>query len=142
MSPRILLAFSLGVLAAAVVLVRGGHLPQLCLTAVCGLLLVLRSRDRSGGSPPLAVTGHLVVVATAAGLALRHPGEPGPLLVLAAMTALYALASVVPRSSVDRPRWAQRRRRLEVAAVVALVPLLAAVLGVFDAVVDLARGVE
>lgn len=140
--PWALAADGLLVLAASVVLVRGGALPQLSLAAVCGLLLVLRSRDRSGGGPPLAATGQLVVVVAAAGLALRHPGEPGPLLVLGAMTASYVLASVVPRSSVDRPRWAQRRRRLEVAAVVALVPLLAAVLGVFDAVVDLARGVE
>lgn len=140
--PWALGADGLLVLAAAVVLVRGGSLPQLCLAAVCGLLLVLRSRDRSGGSPPLAVTGLLVVAVAGAGLALRHPGEPAPLLVLTAMAAVHALASVAPRASVDRPRWAQRRRRLEVAAVVALVPLLATVLGLFEAVVDLARGVE
>jgi len=83
-----------------------------------------------------------VVAGAGTGLALRHAGEPGPLLVLAAVAAVLALASVVPRASVDRPRWAQRRRRLEAAAVLALVPLLAGVLGVFGAVVDLARSVE
>jgi hypothetical protein len=140
--PWALAADGLLVLAAAGVLVRGGSLTALCLVAVCGLLLVLRSRGRTGGGPPLFATGQAVVVVAAAGLALRNPGQPEPLLVLGAMAVVDALASVLPRSSVDRPRWAQRRRRLEVIAVVALVLLLAAVLGVFAAVVDLARGVE
>lgn len=140
--PWALAADGLLVLAAALVLALDGSVTALCLAAVCGLLLVLRSRGRSGGGPSLFATGSAVVVVAAAGLASKNLGQPEPLLVLAAMAAAFAAASVVPRSSVDRPRWAQRRRRLEAIAVVVLVLLLAAALGVFAAVVDLARGVE
>jgi len=140
--PWALAADGLLVLAAALVLARDGSAAALCLTAVCGLLLVLRSRGRSGGGPSLLATGQAVVVVAVAGLASRNPGQLEPLLVLLATAAALAAASVVPPASVDRPRWAQRRRSLEALAIVVLVLLLAAVLGVFAAVVDLARGVE
>ena len=74
-------------------------------------------------------------------IAFERAGS-GPLLVLASSAAALGAASGLPPTLVDWPRWAQRRRRLEAAALVAVVPLFAAVLGVFGTVVDLARGAE
>lgn len=131
------------VTAAAVVLADRAVGAHLWLAAVCGLLLVLRSRDRPAASGlPLLLTGMLTLLVTGAGLALDAARAVGPLLVLGAAALVLAGAAVLPASSVDRPRWAQRRRRLESLALLALVPLLAAVLGVFGEVVELARGAE
>jgi hypothetical protein len=133
---------ALVVVAASVLAARavGAHL---WLTAVCGLLLVLRSRDRPTSSGlPLLLAGLLTLLVTGAGLAVASPGAVGPLLVLGAVALACAGAAVLPQAAVDRPRWAQRRRRLEVLALIAVVPLLAAVLGLFGEVVELARGAE
>jgi hypothetical protein len=130
--------------AAAAVVTTSADGAQLALSAVCGLLLVLRSRERTGSAEvvPLAVAGQLTVLAAGAGLALAHPHQVGPLVVLVAGAAVLLGAAVLPSTAVDRPRWVQRRRRLEVLALVSLVPLLGGVLGLFGAVVRLARGAE
>lgn len=141
--PWALAADGVLVVAAACVLAVWAQGAHLWLAAVCGLLLVLRSRDRPVGSGlPLLLAGQLTVLVTGAGLARSVPDAPGPLLVLVAGALVCAGAAVLPEAAVDRPRWAQRRRRLEVLALLAVVPLLAAVLGLFGEVVELARGVE
>ena len=131
------------VVGGCVVLARTTERAGWTLGAVCGLLLVLRSRDLRGVvALPLAVAGHAGVAVIGVGLALARPASPGPLVVLCASATVYALAAGVPEAAVDAPRWARRRRLLEFAALAGLVPLLAQVLGVFGWVVDAARGVE
>ena len=131
------------VVAATCVLASRAVGAHLWLAAVCGLLLVLRSRDRPAASGlPLLLAGQLTLLVTGAGLVVASGGATGTLVVLVAVALAYAGASVLPAAAVDRPRWAQRRRRLEVVALFAVVPLLAAVLGLFGEVVELARGAE
>lgn len=117
---------------------------ELALAGVCGLLMVLRSRRGRDTTDVLllAVAGYLALILAGAGLALSYPRTAGPLAVLVASAAVLVLAGSLPDSAVDRPRWTQRRRRLEAVALVAVVPLLAAVLGAFGVVVELARGAE
>lgn len=142
--PVVLAADGLLVVGAAVVLAGAGRLPGLGLAAACGLLLVLRSRDRRGPAEvlPLAVAGQVVVAAAGVGLALSRPRGLGPLLVLVAVAAVYAFAAGLPAGAVDRPRWTQRRRRVEAVALVSLAPLLAGTLGLFGVVLRLAQGAE
>lgn len=142
--PWALAAAGVTVLLACLVLARTARGAELPLAALCGLLLILRSRERRGAAEalPLAVPGHGSVIAAGVGLVLSQARTAAALIVLVASGAVYAVAAGLPPQLVDRPRWARRRRLLEGAALVAVVPLLAAVLGVFGAVVDLARGAE
>jgi type VII secretion integral membrane protein EccD len=143
----LLAGVGLGLAGAMATVAAGQGVVPRVLCAALAAAVALRARRYRFTAEVLPLT--LAALAGAAALAwalagdLRSMGAAGPPAMLAALlgatAAWTALALAAPRVREPSPRLRQQLDRLEATVNIALVPLVAAVLGLFGFASDLAR---
>jgi type VII secretion integral membrane protein EccD len=131
-------AFGLVVAGSAVVLTRGGSVWQVSLVAVLAVVWLLRSRSYAGAAQRIVLVGTGLVTLALLGAWLAGHGDRFTVLTACAVLAVAAVVSLLYANRVLRgrrsPHWSRLLDVAEFLALMALIPIVGVVLGVYDAI--------
>jgi type VII secretion integral membrane protein EccD len=131
-------AFGLVVAGSAVVLTGSASVWQVSLVAALTVVWPLRSRSYAGAAQRIVLVGTGLVTLALLGRWLAGHGDQVAVLVACAVLALAAVVSLLYAHRVLRgrrsPHWSRLLDVVEFLALLALIPIVGVVLGIYDAI--------
>jgi type VII secretion integral membrane protein EccD len=131
-------AFGLVVFGSALVLVNGASVWQAALAGVLGVVWMLRSRSYAGAAQRAVLVGTGLAVLVLLGVWLAHHADQVALYGAAAVLALSAVVALLYSNRVVHgrrsPHWSRLLDVTEFLGLMALIPIIGVVIGVYDAI--------
>jgi type VII secretion integral membrane protein EccD len=131
-------AFGIVVVGSAVVLTLGSSIWQGSLVGVLGVAWLLRSRSYAGAAQRIVLVGTGLATVAILGGWLAHNGDRLSQFVACAVLAVAAVVSLLYANRVARgrrsPHWSRLLDVTEFIALMALIPIVGVVIGVYDAI--------